>query len=127
MEIVMPLRIIVVDDRTVVRESLSTVLTLEDDFEVVGEAGDARQAIYITEALKPDLVLMDCEMPGTMDGIDACQEIKERHLARIVIILTMHGDPKARERARKAGCDLFLEKSITTTELIGQVRRLARS
>ncbi|MEI6045614.1 MAG: response regulator transcription factor [Chloroflexota bacterium] len=120
-----PLRIMVVDDRDTVRESLRIVLTLEDDIEVVGEAEDGRQAVNVARVLNPDIVLMDCEMPGNIDGIEACREIKEANLARAVIILTMHGNQQVRRRAFIAGCDLFLEKGINTTELLDQVRRVA--
>lgn len=124
-----PLRVIVVDDRTAVRESLRIVLTLEDDIEVVGEAASGRQAVAVAELVKPDLVLMDFEMPdesGTkFDGIDACREIKERKLARAVIILTMHADQNSRNRAQAAGCDLFLEKGIDTAELLTRLREVA--
>jgi DNA-binding NarL/FixJ family response regulator len=123
-----PLRVIVVDDRSAVRESLKIVLTLEDDIEVVGEAGSGRQAVALAQAVRPDVVLMDCEMPdekgANFDGIDACQEIKERRLAQAVIILTMHADAHSRQRAQLAGCDLFLEKGIDTGELLTQLRKV---
>ncbi len=124
-----PLRVIVVDDRAAVRESLRTVLTLEDDIAVVGEAENGRQAVMIASKVKPDLVLMDFEMPDAQgskfDGIDACREIKARHLAHAVIILTVHADHQTRERAAAAGADLFLEKGVNTGELLAHIRKLA--
>lgn len=124
-----PLRVVVVDDRMTVRESLRTVLMLEDDIEVVGEAESGRQAIEVASAVNPDVVLMDFEMPDAVgdnfDGIDACREIKARKLAQAVIILTVHGDQFNRHRAYEAGCDLFLEKGINTAELLQELRRLA--
>lgn len=125
MDMMNPLRVIVVDDRMAVRESLRTMLMLEDDIEVVGEAGDGRQAINLAGTVNPDVVLMDYEMPE-VDGIEACREIKAKKLARAVIILTMHADQQARVRARSAGCDLFLEKGLDTTELIEHVRSFAQ-
>ena len=125
MDIVAPLRVMVVDDRIAVRESLRTMLMLEDDIEVVGEAGDGRQAINVAGTVNPDVVLMDYEMPE-VDGIEACREIKAKKLARAVIILTMHADHQARSRAQSAGCDLFLEKGLDTGELLEHVRRFAQ-
>jgi len=124
-----PLRVVLVDDRVTVRESLRTVLTLEDDIEVVGEAQSGREAVEVAYAVNPDIVLMDFEMPDAVgehfDGIEACREIKSRKLAQAVIILTVHGDQQSRHRAYAAGCDLFLEKGINTAELLHELRRLA--
>ena len=124
------IKILVVDDRTAVRESLRTILTLEEDFEVIGEAANGREAVEVSRTLRPDLVLMDLEMPDPsgqpFDGISACARIKGEHLSPAVIILTVHADHFSRERAIKAGADLFLEKGVNSYELLSQVRRLAQ-
>ena len=124
------IKILLVDDRAAVRESLRTILTLEEDFEVIGEAANGREAVEVTRRLRPDLVLMDLEMPDLLgqplDGIMACEVIKRDGLCRTVILMTVYADQKSRQRAILAGADLFLEKGINSFELLSQVRRLAQ-
>ncbi len=122
------IKILIIDDRAAVRESLRTILSLEEDFEVVGEGASGREAVELARSLHPDVVLMDLEMPDMygepFDGIIACQKIKEAHLARAVVILTVHADQASRQRASEANCDLFLEKGINSFELLNRLRQL---
>lgn len=117
-----PVRVLVVDDLTEVRQSLITIMSLEDDIEVVGEAASGREAVRLASLLKPDVVIMDLEMPepdGTVyDGIAACAEIKERNLAKLVIILTIHIDLESRKRAQVAHCDYFIEKGTELPDFL---------
>ncbi len=121
------IRILVVDDLVSVRESLRTILTLEDDIKVIGEANNGEQAVELARVLHPDVVIMDIEMPsgGSYDGIEACSVMKAENLAASVIVLTVHADLKSRQRALIADADLFLEKGISSRELVNQIRRLA--
>ncbi len=125
------IKILIVDDRAAVRESLKTILSLEEDFEVVGEASSGREAVQLAQKLRPDLVLMDLEMPDVLgepfDGIIACGKIKEQKLCRNVVILTVYADQTTRQRAVEAGCDLFLEKGINSFELLQRLRELVTS
>ncbi|HEX2912724.1 MAG TPA: response regulator transcription factor [Chloroflexia bacterium] len=125
------IKVLIVDDRAAVRESLRTILSLEDDFEVVGEAASGREAVDAARKLQPDLVLMDLEMPDArgelFDGVVACEKIKREQLSNVVVILTVHGDNNSRYRASQAGCDLFLEKGINSFELLGQLRQFGHS
>lgn len=114
-------RILIVDDLARVREGLRTVLELENDLEVVGEAADGLEAVDLAEVLRPDVVLMDLEMSG-MDGFEATRQIKQRALAEGVVVLTIHGDGRARERAAAMGADAFVEKGIPIGELIEVIR-----
>ncbi|MEI6045769.1 MAG: response regulator transcription factor [Chloroflexota bacterium] len=122
------IRVMVVDDREEVRESMETLLSLQDDMEVVGEAGDGLQAVEIARQLRPDVIVMDvamsnqCSIP--FDGLDACQQIRREGLDAAVIVMTVYGDRATRQRAQQAGCSLFLEKGVSPTELINQVRCL---
>ncbi len=115
-------RILIVDDHAHVREDLCMVLQLAGGIEVVGEAGDGQTAIDQTRALKPDIVLMDLEMPG-MNGLDAIREIKSQRLARI-IVLSVHGYPAAQEAARLAGCDAFLVKGIDFSTILRTITQV---
>ncbi len=119
-------KVLIVDDRATVRESLRTILSLEDDFIVVGEASNGSEAIEAARILHPNLVLMDLEMPDARgiiyDGVVACEYIKRDHLSDKVVILTVHCDHASRVRASQAGCDMFLEKGINSFELLKQLR-----
>lgn len=119
-------RILVVDDMETVRESLRTILGLEEDLEVVGEACNGCEAIEASSVLHPDVVLMDLEMPNcsVSDGIEACRQIKNQNLAGSVVLLTIYTDLATRQRAFAAGCDSFVEKGANSGELLGQLRRL---
>jgi DNA-binding NarL/FixJ family response regulator len=119
------IRILVVDDLARVREGLRTVLELEEDLEVVGEAADGFEAVQLAERLSPDIVLMDLEMPG-LDGFEATWQIKHRDLARGVVVLTIHSDIHSRQRAASMGADVFVEKGTPPEELIEAIRRASR-
>jgi DNA-binding NarL/FixJ family response regulator len=119
------IRILVVDDLARVREGLRTVLELEEDLEVVGEAADGFEAVQLAERLSPDIVLMDLEMPG-LDGFEATWQIKHRDLARGVVVLTIHSDIHSRQRAAGMGADVFVEKGTPPEELIEAIRRTSR-
>ena len=110
-------RVLVVDDNPKVRQELRTVLALVGDVEVLGEAEDGREAIRQVEALRPDVVVMDLEMP-VMDGYEATRQIKARCPACQVIALTIHGDEAARQRASQAGVDDFIVKGAPIASLM---------
>ena len=122
------IKVLIVDDRAAVRESLRTILSLEDDFVVVGEAASGREAVNAALSLHPDLVLMDLEMPDAFgelyDGVVACEKLKHDQICQKVAILTVHADQASRQRASQAGCDLFLEKGGNSFELLEKLRRL---
>jgi len=117
------IRILIVDDKARVRQDLKTALGLMEGLEVIGEAVDGLEALHQAEKLSPDVVLMDLKMPR-MDGFEAAQQIKDRHLARVVVALTLYGDTTTRKRAASAGVDAFVEKGAsiqTLSEIIRQV------
>ena len=109
------IRVFIVDDVTEVRRDLCMLLTLaggvdqESPIEIVGEAADGLDAIRQIEALEPEVVLMDLEMP-VMGGYEAARQIKQRCHACRVIALTVHDYEAARERAFQAGIDDFIVK-----------------
>ncbi len=122
------IKVLIVDDRAAVRESLRTILSLEDDFMVVGEAASGREAVKAAQSLHPDLVLMDLQMPDIYgelyDGVVACENLKQNDICNKVVILTVHADHASRLRASQAGCDLFLEKGLNSFELLQKLREL---
>ena len=97
-------RIIIAEDHTILREGLRALLSSEPDFEVVGEAGDGRDAIRLAEKVEPDLVLMDLSMPN-MNGMDAIREIKKRLPEIRIVALTVHKTEEYILAALQAGAN----------------------
>ncbi|NJD57790.1 MAG: response regulator transcription factor [Anaerolineae bacterium] len=104
------IRVLIVDDMPQVRKELRLLLQLSGELEVVGEAGNGQEAIKQAERLKPDVVIMDLEMP-VLDGLLATQEIKQRSLATRIVILSVHSTPANVESAKQAGADAFVQKA----------------
>jgi len=117
-----PIKILLVDDHMVVRSGLSTVLSVNDDLKLVGEAGDGAEAIRLCESLQPDVVLMDLVMPE-MDGVTATRIIKQSWPQIQVIALTSFKEKEYVEGAIKAGAGGYLLKNISAEELVNAVRR----
>jgi len=116
------IRVLIVDDMAQVRRDLRTVLPLAGQaaglqIEIVGEAGNGQEAIWQAEALRPDAVVTDLEMP-VMDGYQATYEIKARYPACRVIALTVHGYEAARQKAIQAGVDVFIVKGAPVETLV---------
>lgn len=118
------IRVLLVDDRSAVRTGLRIWLSLEPDLEVVGESSDGSEAISLTQALCPDVVLMDVEMPG-MDGISATTALSSLAPQSAVVILTLHDDAATRTRAREAGAAGFVTKHQMEETLLVEIRRVA--
>jgi len=118
-------RVLVVDDAANLRELLTVLLDVEDDFEVVGTAADGVQALEKAESLTPDIVLLDLAMP-VMDGLQALPLLRA-HVpeARIVIFSGFEHQALA-EEALQAGADAYIEKGTSVTQLVSQLRALRR-
>src|SRR4030042_1699023 len=116
------IRVLIVDDMPQVRQDLIVLLQLSDEVEVVGEAGDGQEAIKQAELLNPDVVIMDMEMP-ILDGLQATFQIKQRNLAKRVVILSVHSDPEDIKRAIQAGADPFIKKASSYSTLIESIRQ----
>ncbi len=119
-----PIRILLVDDQRLMREGLRTLLELEPDLEVVGEAGDGETALEACAALQPDVVLMDIRMPG-MDGVEATRRMRERWPETRVIILTTFDDDAYVFEGLRAGALGYLLKDVSGEELAEAVRTVA--
>jgi DNA-binding NarL/FixJ family response regulator len=111
------LRLLIVDDMPQVRQELCLLLQVTGELEVVGEAINGLDAIQQAESLRPDVVLMDLEMP-VMDGCEATIQIKERQLAKKVIILTIHAGDEIAERIQRSGADEYIQKGVSFEILI---------
>ena len=115
-------RVLVVDDVSETRENIRKLLQFEADIEVVGAARSGREAVQLSDELKPDVILMDINMPD-MDGITATELIRQRSPIAQIIILSVQGDPNYMRRAMLAGARDFLTKPPMADELISAVRR----
>ena len=119
------IRVVIVDDHQVVRLGLRTFLDLQDDIEVVGEAGDGLAAIDLASRLQPDVVLMDILMPR-LDGIAATRRIKEAEPGIGVIALTSFAGDDQVLPALEAGASSYLLKDVTPEELVEAIRAVHR-
>jgi NarL family two-component system response regulator LiaR len=117
----MTIRILLVDDHTVVRSGLSKFLLVNKDLELVGEASDGAEAIQMTSLRKPDIVLMDLMMPG-IDGITATREIHQKYPQVKVIALTSFSEQNLVQGALQAGAIGYLQKNVTAKELGNAIR-----
>ena len=118
------IKIMLVDDHTVVRSGLAAVLMACDDMELVAEASDGEEAVRACGKVNPDVVLMDLLMPK-MDGVAATQAILKSWPQTKVIALTSFKEKEYVEGALKAGATGYLLKNVTADELISSIRRAA--
>src|ERR1035441_9146147 len=103
------IRILLVDDHTILRDGLRALLERQTDMSVVAEAGDGREAVHLAAEQKPDVVLMDIGMPN-MNGIEATRRIVAANSKTAVVILSMHQDESYVLRSMKAGARGYLLK-----------------
>ncbi|MEV8307490.1 response regulator transcription factor [Streptomyces flavidovirens] len=115
------IRVLLVDDHQVVRRGLRTFLEIQDDIEVVGEAGDGAEGVARAEELRPDVVLMDIKMPGT-DGIDALRKLRELANPAKVLIVTSFTEQRTVVPALRAGASGYVYKDVDPDALAGAIR-----
>jgi DNA-binding NarL/FixJ family response regulator len=120
-----PVRVILVDDHTVMRAGVAALLAGEPGIDIVGEAGDGRAAVDLAERLRPDVALVDLRMP-VLDGVSATTEILARGTGTRVLILTTYDTDEEIERAVEAGAVGYLLKDATREQLADAVRAAAR-
>ncbi|MEU3114871.1 response regulator transcription factor [Micromonospora chalcea] len=122
-----PVRVLLVDDQHLVRTGFRVILEVEDDIEVVGEAADGQRAVSMASALRPDVVLMDVEMP-VLDGLEATRRITGDSTpgGPAVLILTTFDRDDYLFAALRAGASGFLLKNGTPEDLVEAVRVVAR-
>lgn len=118
------LRILLVEDHEIVREGVRVMVNSQPDMQVVGEAGDGREALRLTDELIPDVVVMDISMPD-MNGLQATEKIKERRPAVKILTLTRHSDLGFLEQILSAGASGYVLKQSASKELLHAIRTVA--
>lgn len=119
------IRVLLVDDHTLFRSGIKSLLQRNEDFEVVDEAGDGLEGIKRARSLKPDVVLLDLHMPG-VSGLEAVKVITEEMPQVHVLMLTVSEDAQDLMEALRGGASGYLLKNIQTDTLIDAIRRAAR-
>jgi two-component system, NarL family, response regulator NreC len=121
----MTIRVLVVDDHAVVRAGLRLLLDAEEDIETVGEAGDARQAVFEVRSSKPDVILLDVGLGSGKSGVEAAPEILHEAPGAKVLMLSMQDDPRYVREAFAAGASGYVLKEAADSELVTAVRQVA--
>ena len=116
----MTITIVIADDHVLFRQGLAALLRERPDWAVVGEAGSGEEAVALVAALKPDVAVLDVEMPG-IGGIDAAQRIREISPGTKIVALSMYTSAHYQQRMRQAGASAYVRKSQPIEELIDAV------
>jgi DNA-binding NarL/FixJ family response regulator len=119
------IRLLIVDDHEMVREGLKAMLVSEPDFEIVGEAANAEQALFLVERLRPDIILLDVRLPG-VSGVALCRRVCERYPEIGVIIVTTYTDENLVAECLQAGARGYIVKDIERFDLKRSIRAVAR-
>ncbi len=120
-----PITILIVDDHTVVRQGVRTLLDMHPDLQVVGEAESAEEALPLVEKLVPDVVLLDLLLPG-MNGVETTREMKRISPRTQIVVLTSYAEDEHVFPALRAGALSYLLKDIRPRELAESIRKAAR-
>ncbi len=120
-----PIRVLVVDDHRLVRAGLSEIIARAEDIVVVGEAADGEAALHQAKALRPDVVLMDLQMPG-MDGLEATRRLTRALPGVHVLVLSALDAAPIPARLMAVGAEDFLHKNAAPEEVITAIREVAR-
>ena len=115
--------VLLVDDHSLVRRGFRRILEDAPDIRVVGEASDGQEAVRLAEELKPNLIMMDCALPG-MSGLDATRSILKKHPETAVLMLSMHSEDTLVRQALDAGARGYILKSAVDMELVTAIRRV---
>ena len=118
------IRVLIVDDHAVLRSGLHLLLDAQADIEVVGEAGDVKEAVFETRDKKPDVVLMDVVMPG-QTGIEGVPLVLKEAPEAKVLVLSMQDDPRYVHEAFAAGAAGYILKEAVDAEVVGAIQRVA--
>ena len=117
------IKVLVVDNQAPVRQGLRMRLSLEADLDVVATARDSVEATMLAQALVPDVIVIDVEMPGG-DGMSTIEHLRRAAPGGAVVVLTLRDDPQTRARAERAGAHAFVEKQGNIDTLLREIRRV---
>src|SRR2546425_7193840 len=117
------IRLVIADDHPIVRDGLKKLLLLEDDFDIVGEAGDGREVLEKVRDLDPDVLLLDLRMPN-LDGLGALQALMQVNKRTRVIILTASEDKNEFVQAMKLGCSGIVLKQTAPDLIVKSIRKV---
>ncbi len=118
-----PIRVLIADDHKILRQGLASIINSQPDLELAGEAKDGREAVELARQLRPDVVVMDIEMPGT-NGVDATRTIATEHPEIRVIGLSMHTREDMEQAMRAAGAFEYLPKDGPAENLLAAIRNV---
>lgn len=118
------IRVLVADDESVVRDGVVTILSLQPDMKVVGEAGDGEEAVQVAKQSKPDVILLDIHMPK-MTGLEAIPHLKEVSPTSRILVLTSFAESGVVYQSIKAGALGFLLKDTRRDQLLQAIRDVA--
>jgi len=120
------IRVLLVDDQSVIRQAVSSWLGTEPDMNIIGEAEDGETALQLAEQLRPDIILMDIDMPR-LDGLAATSALHAVAPQSAVVILSLYDDDFLQTRAREAGAAAFVSKHQALEELAMVIRQVAQT
>jgi DNA-binding NarL/FixJ family response regulator len=121
----MPFNVLLVDDHKIMRDGIKAILGRTDDFRVAGEAESGTEALQLVKKLKPDVILMDIELPG-LNGVEATAEILRHHPEAKIVILSMYSDENSVVGAIRSGARAFILKKASDTDLLDALRMVAK-
>lgn len=114
------IRVLLVDDQTLIRQGISNLLSMSDKVEVVGDAADGESALYLIDQLSPDVILMDVRMPG-LSGLDVLRKLQAQACSTPVVMLTTFEDRASLNEAIEHGAKGFLLKDVSLDNLIASI------
>lgn len=117
------IRTLVVDDSATARCAVCSLLELQPGIEVVGSAADGYQALDRINALHPDLILMDIQMPN-LNGLEVMERLREQHSLARVIMISIHGGAETEARCKECGADGFVSKDRLPQSLLAEIGRV---
>src|SRR5438093_3323454 len=119
------IKVLLVDDHTVVRQGLCALLAAEEDMEVIGEAENGRQAVGLAKKSPPDVVVMDVAMP-LLNGLEATRQILKAVPTTKILVLTSYGDDECVQQLMRAGASGYLIKQTAANDLLKAIREVRR-
>jgi two-component system, NarL family, invasion response regulator UvrY len=118
------IRVILVDDHTIVRDSLCRLLESENDIKIIGQTGSGKEAIQLCKLKKPDVVILDFGLPD-IDGLEVTKQILDLEISTKILILTMYANEEYAIRLLQTGASGYIVKAASSDELINGIRKVA--